>query len=134
MAYLRRNILFGIDVGKKKTGLAIANTISRSARPLAVVTGHRDSQIAAILTHLQQWQPGTLIIGLPRHMDGSEHAMTQRVRRFAAQLARCCPQPIHFCDERLSSDMARRLTDTDIDATAAAIILQDWLLALPPRQ
>jgi putative Holliday junction resolvase len=74
-------------------------------------------------------------------MDGTEHELTRRARRFGNRLAGRYNRPVFFVDERLSSDEAeRQLTERTpnaertgrahkeaIDAIAAQLILQSWL-------
>ena len=121
-------ILLAFDVGRKKTGIAIGNMYTALARPLRTVRGHRHAQITAIGAQIQQWRPQQLLFGLPHHMDGGAHNMTRFCRDFAAVVQQQYSLPVAFVDERLSTVSARTL-DGDIDATAAAIILQDWLRA-----
>ena len=79
----------------------------------------------------------TVVVGVPRHLDGSASDMTARVKAFAAALERITRLPLVLQDERLTSREAESrlaLTDKDwrsrkerLDAAAAAIILQDYL-------
>ncbi|MCH9704964.1 MAG: Holliday junction resolvase RuvX [Proteobacteria bacterium] len=124
----RKEIIFAFDVGRKKTGIALGNSISGIARPLAIVEGERAQQLAKITDYITQWQPGTLVVGLPLHMDGSTHRMTDRARRYADALQAQFSLPVEFADERQSSQFARQQGEGGaIDDRAAAIILQDWL-------
>lgn len=124
----RRDIILALDIGSKKTGLAIGNRITGGARPLEIVRGDRQRQLAAIARTIADWQPALMVVGLPLHMDGSEHRVTAQVRRFAAALARRFALPVVYADERRSTELARRQRRVgDIDDSAAAIILQNWL-------
>jgi putative Holliday junction resolvase len=79
----------------------------------------------------------SLVIGLPRHLDGSPSDMTPRVEAFAAKLGVRTSLPVILQDERLSSREAEsrlavrernwRVRKERLDAAAAAIILQDYL-------
>lgn len=121
------NILLGFDVGRKKTGIAVGNLLTGGARPLATARGNGEQQLQIIAAHVREWQPGRMIVGLPTRGDGRAHAMTAASRRFAARLGGAFSLPVEFVDERLTSAAARRLNPPDLDAAAAAIILQDWL-------
>lgn len=131
MAPPRADIVLAFDVGSRKTGIAVGNRISDSARPLAIVRGDAKQQLAAAGDYIREWQPGLAVVGLPVHMDGSAHRMTARARRFASALEKAYALPVALADERLSSQQARRhlgrAAGGDIDDSAAAIILQDWL-------
>lgn len=122
-------ILLAFDVGRKKTGIAVGNRLTGDARPLAVARGGRDRQIAAIGECVREWNPQTLVVGLPRHLDGEAHAMTKFCRAFAEVLRRQFGLPVEFADERLTTFCARAETGTrgEVDAAAAGIILRDFL-------
>ena len=121
------DILFGFDVGRKKTGLAIGNQITGGARPLAILYGELDKQLDAAAAYVDKWGPQGMVVGLPTHMDGTTHAMTKISRRFADRLKERFLLPVQFADERLSSAVANQRPDVPTDSTAAAIILQAWL-------
>lgn len=85
---------------------------------------------------LTEWRPDALVVGIPCHMDGSEHELTRRARRFRNQLAGRYNLPVHTVDERLTSVVAEqtlrgarggRYDKRDVDRLAAEYILQSWL-------
>lgn len=124
----RGAIVLGFDVGKTKTGLALGNRISGGARPLGIVRGDRAAQVAAIAATVREWQPGMLVVGLPVHIDGAAHRMTERARRFGDALGAAFALPVAFADERRSTQLARQTAGGgEVDDRAAAIILQQWL-------
>lgn len=132
---------FGFDVGSRLTGVAIGNTFTASARALATVTVGDDGPDWSRLDALrQEWQPDTLVVGLPLTLEGAEQPASRRARRFAAQLQQRYHLPVIFVDERHSSREAaqrfaaaraaglkRRRDAAHIDAEAAAVILERWL-------
>jgi putative Holliday junction resolvase len=79
----------------------------------------------------------SVVIGLPRRLDGTANEMTPRVQAFAEQLSTASGLPVVLQDERLSSREAEsrlavhekdwRARKKKLDAAAAAIILQDYL-------
>jgi len=101
----------------------------------------RGADWAAIGRLLQQFHPGLLVVGSPRHADGSDSALSGAADRFAAELAQRAGIPVARVDEYASSIEAgaalkrsrergtrrRRVRRGDIDSVAAAIILQRWL-------
>lgn len=120
----------GIDYGIKRIGLAVADDDARIAQPLGTVTS---SQLAETITREGPFV--AVVIGLPRSLDGAETAQTLAVRRFTDDmLGRLGLDPV-FQDEAATSQLAEaRLKEAgkpygkaDIDAEAAAIILQDYL-------
>lgn len=131
----------GFDVGSRLTGVAIGNTFTATARALTTVTVGQDGPDWGRLDALQQeWLPDTLVVGLPLTLDGTEQAASRRARHFAEQLRQRYSLPVILVDERHSSQEAaqrfaaaraaglkRRRDAAEIDAEAAAVILERWL-------
>jgi putative Holliday junction resolvase len=94
-------------------------------------------RMAEVESLLREWRPQRLLIGLPLAMDGSEHDMTRRARRFARQLESRFHLPVELADERLSSASAEStLRETgrggrkhkhEAHALAAKVFLQSYL-------
>ncbi len=132
----------GIDVGRARIGVALADEVLRTARPLRVVERRGDVPDLAVLAELAaEFEVTQAVVGLPLNMDGSEGASADFARRFAAKLGSALNVPVVLHDERLSTFEAEsRLRDrgipareqrSQIDAEAAAVILQDWLDGSP---
>jgi putative Holliday junction resolvase len=99
--------VLAFDFGKKFTGVAVGESSVRVAHPLVLITAEsnvtRMDDIAALVA---EWKPGFLVVGLPLSMDGTEHELTRRCRRFARQLESRFRLPVRMVDERLSSAAA----------------------------
>jgi putative Holliday junction resolvase len=120
------SVVLAFDFGARRTGVAIANTLTRSARPLATIDAATNAaRWNVIRSVIDEWQPATMVVGIPRHPDGTPHDMTLRCERFARQLEGRFGRPVMRVDERYSSAVSAAAED--IDAEAAAIILQQWL-------
>ena len=121
------DLVFGFDFGIKRIGIAMGNTLTGQAQPLAVVkaidNAARFKQIGELIA---QWRPARLVVGEPLHPDGAEHDMTLRCRRFANQLHGRFGLPVTLVDERYSSAVIQARRGEIIDAKAAAIILQQY--------
>lgn len=125
------------DYGDKRIGVAVGDDLTASARPLAVIA--RDWP--AVDRLLSEWAPTALVVGLPLDDSGSEQPTTARARRFARALEQRSGLAVYTCDERYSSLEAdlrmrgqrpgRRKTSSN-DATAASIILEQWLTTQRP--
>ncbi len=133
-----------IDLGDKRTGLAVGDDVTNLTTPVGVLEVGRtanqgrqliDAIAGAIDEHLG---PGDeLVLGLPLHMDGKESQRSTIVRAFAGALEARTARKVHLHDERLSSvqanwDMAqtgmtRKQKKHKRDALAAAAILDDFL-------
>jgi putative Holliday junction resolvase len=120
-------VILGFDFGIKRIGIAVGNTLTGQAQPLAVVkaidNAARFKQIGELI---EQWRPARLVVGEPLHPDGAEHEMTLRCRRFGNQLHGRFNLPVHLVDERYSSAVIQAKRGEIIDAKAAAIILQQY--------
>ncbi len=136
MSAMPKGPLLGFDYGTRRIGVAVGQGLTGTANPVAVVNA-RDGKPdwAEIETLVSEWRPIALVVGLPRHADGSDNELTPRVRRFARQLAGRTGLDVHTIDEHLSSVAAertlqhgsRRGARDELDAMAAACILEDWL-------
>jgi len=91
-----------------------------------IVAATNENKFAAISRLLDEWQPSTLVVGLPLHPDGAEHAMTARCRRFANQLHGRYAIPAVLVDERYTSAVLPQRRGEVIDSEAAALILQQY--------
>ena len=117
-------VVLAFDYGTRRIGVAIANTLTRSARPLATVDAAGAARWEGIARHIAEWAPAQLVVGIPRHPDGAAHEMTARAEKFARQLEGRFHLPVARVDERYSSTAAAGADD--VDAAAAAVFLQQW--------
>ncbi|NOX07913.1 MAG: Holliday junction resolvase RuvX [Gammaproteobacteria bacterium] len=126
----------GFDYGRKRIGIAIGQTLTQTARALNILPA-RDGkpQWHEVEKLIREWRPDLLIVGLPLHMDGSEHQITIEARRFSRQLEGRYRLPVILQDERLSSWAVEQALKTSpktetsgkIDHLSAQLIVQDWL-------
>lgn len=139
-----RGTTLGFDFGTARIGVAVGEFETGQAHPLVTIdAADNDRRFAAIAKLIAQWQPALLIVGLPVSMDGREHDLTARCRRFANQLHGRFGLPVELVDERLSSaaadtalrdaGLAWKRRKSRLDATAAQLILQSYLHANPRR-
>jgi putative Holliday junction resolvase len=119
-------VVLAFDFGARRIGVAIGNTLTREARPLAIVDAEGDARWARIAALIAEWQPARLVVGIPRHPDGAAHEMTARCERFARQLEGRYRLPVERVDERYSSAVVEGGRDDE----AAAVILQQYLLSV----
>lgn len=130
--------VLAFDFGLRRIGLASGDTLTRSAapRPPIKVTGSGPDW-DAIGREVRSLAPAELVVGAPYNADGSEGALTEAARGFAAELERRFALPVHLVDERFSSleasaqlkarrasgERRRRVRSADVDSAAAAVIL-----------
>lgn len=124
--------ILAIDYGAQRVGLAVAHEIARIPTPIATLENNAGlleqlkDRIAAEHAH-------TVIVGLPRNMDGSLGFQAEAVQAFANELEKKLGRPVILVDETLSSVDASTSVDANtlarvgLDAVAAAVILQRYL-------
>jgi putative Holliday junction resolvase len=119
------------DFGTRRVGVATGNAITGTATPLTTVDAKGEARANAIAALVDEWHPDALVVGVPYHPDGAPHANTARARRFARELGARFGLPVHEVDERYTTTDARRAGASDVDAAAAAILLEQHLAGLP---
>ena len=75
-----------IDVGLKRSGLAVGNRLLRSAQPIGTVHAQGNARFPLIEPHIKEWLPDAIVIGVPYHRDGSAHENTVHAKKFGRQL------------------------------------------------
>jgi putative Holliday junction resolvase len=118
-------IVLALDYGLVRTGLAVGNLITHTGRPLKTLQAlNRTVLLEQLAPLIKEWQPQTLVLGLPTHPDGAEHEMTRATRNLAGKLRRF-GVPVVLVDERYSS-----VEGGHDDAQAAAVILERYFAQL----
>ncbi|MEV8470798.1 Holliday junction resolvase RuvX [Ralstonia sp. UNC404CL21Col] len=121
--------LLAFDYGEKRIGVALGNSITRSARALETIPNRSvDFRFAQISRLVGEWQPVGFVVGMPVHPDGEEQPMIKLAKRFGNQLHGRYGLPVTWVDERYSSIAAQDAGASDdvLDAEAARIILQQF--------
>jgi len=128
----------GLDLGRARIGLALADDVLKTARPLETVERRGDvADLARLRRVAAEWEVSRAVVGLPLNMDGTEGGSARLARAFARKLSEELALPVELFDERLSTFEAEvrlrgrglnaREQRAVIDAEAAAVILQGWL-------
>lgn len=127
-------ILLAFDIGKARTGVAIANTVARIASPLTTL--HGEETLAEDMTKLATEQQAALIVlGLPRNMSGETTNQTRFVQQIAEKVRSNTNIPLYLIDEAVTSAQAEQelvsrkqpFQKEDIDMLAATYILEDFM-------
>lgn len=122
--------LLGFDYGLKRIGIAVGQTLTGTARPLATISCRQGQlpwpQIDALIA---LWQPAALVVGIPYLADGRAGETALRAQAFADALTDRYHLLVHHCDEHLSSWAAqeRSRSTHELDAQAASIILESYM-------
>jgi putative Holliday junction resolvase len=119
--------VLAFDFGLKRIGVAVGEPELRTAHPLPAV-----SRFEEIQSLILEWQPASLVVGLPTSVQGAAHAMTKQAEDFARRLEKRFKLPVARVDERYTSVEAEsRLRGTrpkksEVDSVAAQLILEQY--------
>lgn len=129
--------VMAFDFGEKRIGVATGETVLKVAHPLTTInTEENEVKFSQIEKLIQEWRPALLVVGLPMHMNGESHLLTQLSKKFAQRLEGRFNLAVVMVDERLSSvEAAQNLSAAGVkgtkqkamlDAVAAQSILQSY--------
>lgn len=131
--------ILAIDLGTKRTGLAVTDTLKMLANPLETIeTG---TLLSYLKNYCEREEVDTLVLGYPTRLNGQANEMTPKVLQMKEKLAVAFPdKKIELVDERFTSRMAMQSMITmgskkkdrkekagNLDKVSAAIILQSYL-------
>jgi putative holliday junction resolvase len=148
---IRRTGILGIDYGRARIGLALADARTALARPLDTLKRiNRNEDIRRLREIVRTHAVKQIVVGLPLRLDGSRGEMAEEAARFGERIRKQLGIPVEMVDERLTSWEAERLledqsgkvfrddaktshkkrresTRASVDAMAAAVILREYL-------
>jgi len=127
----------GIDLGEARVGVAVSDDLGMLAHPLETIQVKAGRVVPRILELVREKDIGTVIVGMPRNMDGSFGPAAQKAREFIEDLKLKTACRVLPWDERLTTVSAQRSLHEAgkkakehramIDQVAAQILLQSWL-------
>jgi len=130
--------ILAIDYGKKRTGIAVTDTMQIIASGLTTVPTHE--LLAFLLNYIKEESVERIIVGMPKQMNNEESENAKRIKPFVHVLKKQLPDiPVEFVDERFTSVLAHRtmleagLKKKDrqnkalVDEVSATIILQSYM-------
>jgi putative holliday junction resolvase len=155
--------LMALDVGEARIGIAICDSTGVLASPYTTlhISRNEEQTWQAIQRVMDETETEGLVVGLPISLDGQLHAQGQRIQAFAQRLQEHISVPLTLWDERFSTVEAQRLLmqrgldeeeqrqrrggqrrtqskrrrrGQEIDALAATVILQDYLVHHPDNK
>jgi len=136
--------VLGLDMGQRRIGLALSDSLGLTAGPLGVLpnTGTQGT-IKAIEAIVNKHQVNAIVVGLPLTLKGSRGSQAQKVESFTRELGKTVSLPIFLVDERLTTVQGeralreirapRKRRDEVIDQVAAQLILQSYLDSQNPN-
>jgi putative Holliday junction resolvase len=129
----RPGTYLGFDYGEKYIGIAVGQSISKSASALDIIKGNNEQVWQHISKLIDEWQPVGIVVGVPETADGKTGKIHNLIDNFTAQLKTRFNINVYSVNETLSSHAARDLLSTStkrtiprLDDMAAAVILQTW--------
>ena len=128
----------GVDYGVKKTGIAIAQKVTKKSRPLKIIYKDYINEIGMIL---EEWDIDKIVVGFPDHVGKKASKIKDEINNFVNTLKKNINPSIEVIlfDEQLSSELAKndfaemrnlgftRKKNSDYDDISASIILQSWI-------
>lgn len=133
--------IMGLDFGAKTVGVAVSDALSITAQGVEII--RRDSEkrlrrtLARIEELIKEYEVGSIVLGYPRNMDGSEGKRCEKTKEFQEMLLRRTSLPVTLWDERLTTVAAEKAMDEagldasqkkkHVDRIAAELILQGYL-------
>jgi putative Holliday junction resolvase len=128
--------ILGIDHGTVRIGVAMSDETEFLASPLTTVQSGK-AAVDELVSIVTEHEVRTIVVGLPRNMNGTYGPATEKVRAFIVKLSKRTDVPIVEWDERLSTVSAHndlreagldgRQRKGVVDKVAARIILQNYL-------
>ena len=136
-----------LDVGDKTIGVAVSDALNITAQGITTIerVGIR-KDAGKVMDYIREYDCDTVVIGLPKKLDGTDSPQTEKVYEFKTMLENKMRRSgmgnikIVYYDERLTTVMAEKvLIEADIrrnkrkqviDKQAAVIILQSYLDSL----
>jgi putative holliday junction resolvase len=138
---MERISALGLDVGRKRVGIAGCDGLGLMATGLTILTRKSfEEDLAFLRVIIADRQVQRLVVGLPYTLtDGQLGTQARQTQKYADRLGRALSLPVDYVDERLTSVEAEEQMRAEglsishnkavIDRKAAAIILQQWLEA-----
>ena len=130
--------IMAIDYGDARTGIAISDATCTIVGTTTVIhSRNREKTAQSIRELIVHHDVGTLVMGFPRNMDGSEGPRAELYRAFAAYLEEVTAMPVRLWDERRTTVEAHQILSdhnyhgkkrkNTVDAVAASLILEGYL-------
>ena len=139
---MNHEVYIAFDYGLKKTGVAIAQSITKTASPLlSLKMNNGEPDWEDIDSIFENFKPNCAIFGLPTTQINESNSLAKRINNFSSKIEKRYEISIEFINEHLTSKIAkdklkeqrqegillRQIKKGQIDSMAAAIILQEWM-------
>ena len=133
--------IMGIDYGDARTGIAISDLLCIIVGTTTVIHSRRNEQTLAEIQRLvAEHDVGSIVMGLPKNMNGTEGPRAELCREFAEQVRQATGLEVRLWDERRTTVEAHNILNehnyhgkkrkNTVDAVAASLILEGYLNSL----
>jgi len=129
----------GLDVGNRRIGVAVSDEMGLTAQPVLTLERRRSRRddLRSLARLARRFGVAGIVVGNPLHLSGQPGTQAAKTHALAAELGELTGLPIHFWDERLTTQEAHRILYEAghprqehrrmVDQVAATIILQSFL-------
>ena len=130
--------ILALDHGTRRIGVAVSDELKLIAQPLEFIPAAPFADfLARLKVILREKEVESILVGLPRNLDGSYGPAALKVLDFVSALRAAVAMPVETWDERMTTAQAQRFLiqggvrrekrKVKVDQTAAAILLQSYL-------
>jgi len=130
--------VLGLDYGDRRIGVALSDAFGWTAQGLEMIERKHEGDDIRRIEHLvREHEVGTIVVGLPKNMNGTIGPRGEICMAFAEQLRQMLSMKVEMWDERLTTvaatrtlleaDVSRRKRKQVVDKMAAALLLQNYL-------
>lgn len=133
--------IMGLDFGSKTVGIAISDALLLTAQGVEIIRRKEENKLRRTLARIEEliveYEVEELVLGLPKHMNGTEGVRAELTEEFKDKLERRTGLPVTLWDERLTTVSADRIMmeagirrqnrKEYVDMLAAVFILQGYL-------
>ena len=133
--------IMGLDFGSKTVGVAVSDSLFVTAQGVEIIRRKEENKLRQTLARIEElileYEVQEIVLGLPKHMNGSEGVRVELTEEFKDKLERRTGLPVTMWDERLTTVAADRTMmeagvrrenrKNYVDMIAATLILQGYL-------
>lgn len=130
--------IMGLDYGDARTGVAISDLLCTLVGSTTVLPSRNEEKLLLDIVRLTKENGvGTIVVGLPRNMDGTEGPRAEVCRAFAEKVKEITGVDVEMWDERRTTVEAHQILSdhnyhgkkrkNTVDAVAASLILEGYL-------
>lgn len=133
--------IMGLDFGSKTVGVAVSDALLLTAQGVEIIRRKEENKLRQTLARIEEliveYEVEEIVLGLPKHMNGTEGVRVELTEEFKEKLERRTGLPVVFWDERLTTVSAdktmmeagirRENRKEYVDMLAATFILQGYL-------